>query len=342
MAVWTLWHPVYRLDGVIKAITALASLPTAMLLVRLVPQAVSLPSPEQLKKANQALASEVSERKIAEERISLLNAELEQRVKERTRDLERANEQLRQMNEDLKHFAYAASHDLQEPLRTVISYNQLLARDFGERLPEAAQSFIGFSVEGAQRIQKLLSGLREYWEASDRGEDQRTLVRCEDVVQKAILHLGTAIEESGASVTWGPLPALVTEEIMLFQLFQNLIGNAIKYRTEQPPQIHITAKHTGESWLFSVSDNGSGIPLEYRQKVFGIFKRLHGRDIEGVGIGLALCRKVVERYGGRIWIDEPENGVGATFKVTIPDKGTEAPTRPSQVASSSAATATPS
>ena len=318
MSILTLWHPVYRLEGVVKALTALASVPTAFLLLRLVPQAVALPSPRELKQANQALELEIAERKAAEERVRILNAELEQRVAERTESLEAANKQLQRMNDDLKHFAYAASHDLQEPLRMVVTYNQLMMREHAEHLPETAQEFLNISVESALRMNDLLRGLRDYWQASELGKDQRTIVRCEDALQTALLNLQSAIQETGARITHDPLPAILGEEVMVVQLFQNLVGNALKYRSDRPPEIHIGAAKGPRDWVFSVTDNGIGIPEPYRETVFGVFKRLHGREHPGIGMGLALCRKVVERYGGRIWVEEPPSGIGTTFQFTLP------------------------
>ena len=318
MSILTLWHPVYRLEGVVKAITALASVPTAFLLLRLVPQAVALPSPRELREANQALELEVVERKAAEERVRILNAELEQRVAERTRSLEAANKQLQRMNDDLKHFAYAASHDLQEPLRMVVTYNQLMMREHAEHLPDTARGFLNTATESALRMNDLLRGLRQYWQASELGEDHRTLIPCEDVLRTALLNLDSAVQETGAQITHDPLPVILAEEVMLVQLFQNLVGNALKYRGDRPPEIHIGAVKGSKDWLFSVTDNGIGIPQQYREMVFGVFKRLHGREQPGIGMGLPLCRRVVERYGGRIWVEEPESGIGTAFKFTLP------------------------
>jgi signal transduction histidine kinase len=320
MAIVTLWRPVYRLEGLIKAITALASVPTALLLVRLVPQAVSLPSPAQLRDANYALEKEVIDRKLAEEQVKTLNAKLEQRVVERTRELQDANEALRRMNDDLKHFSYAAAHDLQEPLRSVVTCNQLLKRNFEDQLPPAANRFIQFSIDSALRMRELVGGLSEYWQASERGEDDRTIVSCEDAVQGALKNLGSSISESGAEITVDPLPTIFGQPVMMIQLFQNLIGNAIKYRGDKPLRIHISAQREDANWQFAVADNGIGIAPSYHELIFGVFKRLHGRIHPGVGIGLALCRKVVERHGGRIWVDSAE-GQGATFKFTMPANG---------------------
>jgi light-regulated signal transduction histidine kinase (bacteriophytochrome) len=316
MSIVTLWHPVYRLEGLIKAITALASVPTALLLVRLVPHAVALPSPAQLRDANSALAKEVIERKLAEEEVKTLNAKLEMRVAERTRELQDANETLQRMNEDLKYFSYAAAHDLQEPLRSVVTYNQLLKRDFGEHLPPAAHRFLQFSADNALRMQELVAGLSEYWQASERGEDERREVSCNEAVESALKNLGS-LSGSGAEVSVDPLPTVFGEPVMMIQLFQNLIGNAVKYRCERPLVIHISAQREEANWVFAVADNGIGIAPAYHELIFGVFKRLHGRNLPGVGIGLALCRKMVERHGGRIWV-ESEEGRGATFKFTIP------------------------
>lgn len=324
MSIFTLWHPVYRLEGVIKALTALASVPTAILLVRLVPQAISIPSPAQLRNANSVLANEIAERRTAEEQVKTLNAELERRVAARTHELERANQELRRMNDDLKHFAYAASHDLQEPLRTVVTCNQLIQRDFETALPQSGHRFLQFSIDSALRMQELLAGLREYWQASERGDNEHAPVDSCRAVHKALENLREAIVDSSAEVTVDPLPVVYSREVMLVQLFQNLIGNAIKYRSEHSAQIQISAHREGPDWLFSVADNGIGIPPAYHESIFGVFKRLHGRSHPGVGIGLALCRKVVERSGGRIWVESAE-GQGAVFKFTMPVNGTHEP-----------------
>jgi PAS domain S-box-containing protein len=237
-------------------------------------------------------------------------------------------EKLQRMTEDLKHFAYAASHDLQEPLRMVTSYTQLLSREFKGSLGEHADQYIAYAVEGAQRMEALLKGMREYWQASEREEDRQAAIDCNEVLNKALLNLQESITNSGAVVTHDSLPTVWTEEAMLVQVFQNLVGNAIKYRSEKPPQVHVSAaKNSKDEWVFSVRDNGIGIEPQYAEKIFTMFNRLNGSKYPGSGIGLALCRKVVERFGGRIWV-ESEQGRGSEFSFTVPskelDRGAEA------------------
>ena len=233
-------------------------------------------------------------------------------------DRKQAEEKLRTTNAELQDFAYALTHDLQEPLRMVVNFTELLGREYVGKLGKEADQFISYSVEGALRIEALLKSLLAYWEVSGRGRDGFASVDCGAVLAKASLNLQVAIAESGAIVTSGPLPTVVAEEVMLTQVFQNLISNSIKYRGEETPRIHVSADREGEGWRFSVRDNGIGIDPQDANRVFGMFRRLHGNEISGTGIGLALCKKIVERKGGRIWV-ESEAGRGATFKFTIPD-----------------------
>jgi PAS domain S-box-containing protein len=225
---------------------------------------------------------------------------------------------LERTTEDLKHFAYAASHDLQEPLRMVTSYNQLLSKEYKGKLGENADQYIAYAVEGAQRMEALLKGMREYWQASERGESNYGAIDCNEVLNKALLNLQESITNSGAVVTHDSLPTVWAEEGMLVQVFQNLVGNAIKYRSEKPPRVHVSAaKNRTEEWVFSVRDNGIGIDPQFAERVFAMFSRLNGSKYPGSGIGLALCRKLVERLGGRIWV-ESKQGRGSDFSFTIP------------------------
>jgi light-regulated signal transduction histidine kinase (bacteriophytochrome) len=228
-----------------------------------------------------------------------------------------AEESLRTTNAELQDFAYALTHDLQEPLRMVVNFTELLGREYKGKLGEEADIFISYSMEGASRIEALLKALLSYWEVNERQPDTLAPVDSGAALARALLNLQTAVGESGAIVTSDPLPVVVAEEILLTQLFQNLVSNSIKYRSEAAPRIHVSAEKDGEEWLFTVRDNGIGIDPQYRERVFGMFKRLHGSEIPGTGVGLALCRKIVERKRGRIWV-ESEAGRGATFKFTIP------------------------
>ena len=232
-------------------------------------------------------------------------------------DRKRTEEALKATNSELQHFAYALTHDLQEPIRMVVNFNQLLARECEGKLDEGAHQYIAYSLEGALRIEALLKSLLAYWEITERGQTSFAPIDCGAVLVKAQLNIQAAIEESGAIVTSDPLPTVEAEEVMLTQLFQNLISNSIKFRGKEKPRIHVSAGRDAEGWLFEVRDNGMGIDPKDVERVFGMFKRLHGSEIPGTGIGLALCKKIVERKGGRIWV-ESETGSGATFKFTIP------------------------
>jgi signal transduction histidine kinase len=225
---------------------------------------------------------------------------------------------LRDANADLKHFAFAASHDLQEPLRMVTSYTQLLAKQYKDKLGKDADTYIGYAVEGAQRMETLLKDLRNYWAVNEEKLDQPVRVDSNAVLKTALDFLAIPIRETGAVVNHDPLPPIMAEELPLALLFQNLISNALKYhRKGTPPKIRVSAQQKDHEWNFSVRDNGIGIEEEHLEKIFAPFKRLHGRNIPGSGIGLAICQKIVERYGGRIWV-ESEYGKGSTFHFTFP------------------------
>ncbi len=436
LAIWTLWHPIYRFEGLIKAITALASLPTALLLVRLTPQVVALPSPQQLH-------MEIEERERAEAAVRQLNRDLESRIAERTRDLEKANRQLahselrtreildsspaviylkdndgrmefvnrqfervfgwsrddvlgrtgeelfapefaamyrendesvhlhgaqqveevamhhdrlhtylsvkfslldldgqpygvcgistditeqkqaeaalRRSNAELREFAYAAAHDLQEPLRNVSTLLGLLRRRYGHQLPEDAAAWADESVKSAQQMHRMVKDLLELTEVVDDTQAPAAPVDANDFAQQALANLQSSVAETEAEIICHPLPALKVEPAHLVQLLQNLIGNALKYRhPHRRPVITISALKRGNEWLFSVADNGIGFDPAYAERIFGVFKRLHARhEYEGNGIGLAICSRIVAHYRGRIWA-EGELDVGATFLFTLP------------------------
>jgi len=237
-------------------------------------------------------------------------SQLEQRVQERTTELARSNAELEQ-------FAYVASHDLQEPLRMVASYTKLLEKRYQGRLDADADEFIGYVVDGATRMQQLINSLLDYSRVGTRGRDFAP-TSSEKIIQEALANLEVSIEESAAKITCGLLPTVRADALQLNQLFQNLIGNAIRFRSEKPPEIHISAELKDSNWLFSVRDNGIGMESQYFDRIFIIFQRLHTRaEYAGTGIGLAICKKIVERHGGRIWV-ESEVGKGSTFFFTLP------------------------
>ena len=238
---------------------------------------------------------------------------LQQATQERTEELERATQSLARANEDLNRFAYAASHDLQEPLRTITTTLQLLAR---QKDPGPEQSeLLDLAVDGARRMSELIKDLLAYSVATTR-ERAQELVDAEAVLEDALTNLRQSIEESRAVITHDPLPRIFFDRGLLRQLFQNLVGNAIKYRGERTANIHLGVRKSDEHWLFSVKDNGMGIENEYRQIIFEPFRRLHGRGLPGTGLGLAICARIVEGSGGRIWVDS-EPGQGSTFFFTV-------------------------
>jgi PAS domain S-box-containing protein len=228
--------------------------------------------------------------------------------------------ELKRSNDELEQFAYVASHDLQEPLRMVASYTQLLAERYKGRLDSDADEFIAYAVDGSTRMQGLIQDLLAYSRAGTNGKELQE-VSSEDALKEALTNLRGTIEESGAKVTHGPLPAITTDSMQLAQVFQNLIGNAVKYRSTKAPQIYISAaKSGGGEWIFSVRDNGMGIDPQYFERIFVLFQRLHGREeFKGTGIGLAICKKMLERLGGRIWL-ESQPGEGSTFYFALPGR----------------------
>jgi PAS domain S-box-containing protein len=260
---------------------------------------------------------DITDRKRAEEALEQYKNHLEELVATRTAELARKVEELACSNRDLEQFAYVASHDLQEPLRMVASYTQLLAQRYRGKLDSDADEFIGFAVDGASRMQQLIEDLLSYSRLTTRGK-ALAWTQSETACNAAVKNLQEAIKDSRAVVRVGPLPKLFGDPSQLTLLFQNLIGNAIKYRNQRTPEIDIDARLQGEEWLFSVRDNGIGIEPQYLERIFQMFQRLHSRkDYPGTGIGLAACKKIVERHGGRIWV-ESQPGEGSTFRFTIP------------------------
>ena len=239
-------------------------------------------------------------------------AELEQRVQERTAEL-------RQSNAELEQFAYVASHDLQEPLRAVAGTVQLLQQRYQGKLDARADEFIAHAIDGATRMQTLINDLLTYSRVGTRGKPFEP-TDVSTTLKDALANLAVAIRESGAVVTHDALPTVTAERTQLIQLFQNLVGNALKFRSERPPEIHIGVERQDSEWVFSVRDNGIGMEAQYCERIFGVFQRLHTRrEYPGTGIGLAICKKIVERHGGRIWVTS-EPGRGSTFHFSIPDR----------------------
>ncbi|RCG31389.1 HAMP domain-containing protein [Sphaerisporangium album] len=228
-------------------------------------------------------------------------------------------DELRRSNAELEQFAYVASHDLQEPLRKVASFTQMLEQRYGDQLDDRAKQYVAFAVDGAKRMQLLINDLLDLSRVGRVG-GEKAPVKAEKALDYAVGNLAAQIEDTGAEVTHDELPEVFGVQVLLTQLFQNLVGNAIKFRSEDAPRVHISAERKEDMWEFACADNGIGVESKYADRIFLIFQRLHPRDVyPGTGIGLALCRKIVEYHGGKIWLEEPVPGSrGTTFRWTLP------------------------
>lgn len=253
----------------------------------------------ELHKANINLSVELDERRRAEAKLAQYAADL------------------RRSNAELEQFAYVASHDLQEPLRMVASFTQLLSKRYRGKLDQDADEFIGFAVDGANRMQMLINDLLALSRVGTRGKPLKP-TDCEALLSHTLDNLAAMLHETGAVVTHDHLPTVLADTMQMGQMLQNLLINALKFQGRQSPQVHISAQRQDNEWLFSVRDNGIGIDPKHQERIFAIFQRLHRReDFPGTGLGLALCKKIAERHGGRIWV-ESEPGRGSTFYFTIP------------------------
>lgn len=256
-------------------------------------------------------AFDITDLKEAEIALQDAHDQLEARVRERTAELAESNAHLEQ-------FAHSASHDLQEPLRTAFVYGQMLQRECAAKLGAEGNQYLGHVLTGITRMERLLTDLRMFMQASLSNEDTAPDADAGEALRRALTTLIAAIDRNGASVNYGPLPWVRMHEFQVEQLFQNLVANAIRYRSQEPPRIQVTAAKCGDQCTFSVRDNGIGIDPKHHHRIFGMFKRIHtwGKN-PGTGMGLAICQRIVERAGGRIWV-ESQLGQGSTFFFTVP------------------------
>jgi PAS domain S-box-containing protein len=262
---------------------------------------------------------DITERKKTEEELRKYREHLEEMVAQRTAELEKTANELKRSNTDLEQFAYSASHDLQEPLHVIKGFLGLIQKRYKDNLDEKGHEFIRVTIDGAKRMQELIRDLLEYSRVGTKAKEFKP-IKCAVVLDKVLFNLKVAIEESRAEVTHDILPTVMADAVQLGSLFQNLIGNAIKFHGAEPPKVHISAEKRDSEWIFTVCDNGIGIDPKFSERIFSVFQRLHTTaEYPGTGIGLAICKKIVEKHGGRIWV-ESEPGKGTTFYFTIPDR----------------------
>jgi light-regulated signal transduction histidine kinase (bacteriophytochrome) len=267
----------------------------------------------------QNLRTRAEELREANEKLKELNGSLEARVAEGVRTAEARSKELARVNGELQQFVLVASHDLKEPLRMIVGFVQLLQKRFPDNLDGTSREYIRFVVEAAHRIQQLIEDLLSYTRIGG-GELALREMDLGSVLQEAILNLKLSLEEVGAEVHVEPLPTVLVDRSLMVLLFQNLVGNAVKFRGPDKPQVWIYAREEGAEWVIAVRDNGIGIEPKYFDRIFEVFQRLHTRDqYPGTGIGLALCRKVVEQHGGRIWVGSAP-GKGSVFYFSLPKR----------------------
>ncbi|MFX0027067.1 MAG: ATP-binding protein [Candidatus Hermodarchaeota archaeon] len=248
--------------------------------------------------------------------VGIVVSFLSEQISTREIEFNEIMEDLRRSNEDLQQFAYVASHDLQEPLRAIVSFSQLLEDKYQDKIDKDGKEFIHFITDGAKKMNTLIKDLLLYSRITTHAQPPK-LTNLEMILQDAMFNLHESIKESGAVITYDKMPILNVDKTQFIQLFQNLLSNAIKFRREEPPKIHISSRKVNNEWLFSVKDNGIGIESKYFNKLFNIFYRLHTKEeYPGTGIGLPICKKIVQRYGGKIWV-ESKIGSGTTFYFTI-------------------------
>jgi signal transduction histidine kinase len=257
----------------------------------------------------QSLFTYIDSRDRAVAQLQELNMDLENRIAERTKELQ-------QFNDELQQFAYVASHDLQEPLRTISSFTQLLQSRYKDRFDEDAEEFMGYIVSSSKRMSDLIRGLLTLVRLRKSGQASAA-VPLSELIDEATVSLQAAIRENDAQITYSNLPALVVDRLQFAQVFQNLIANAIKYRREEQPRIVVEGKRETTHWTISIADNGRGFNQEFAERIFGMFQRLHSREVAGTGMGLSIVKKIVERHSGRIWATSSE-GSGSTFYISLP------------------------
>jgi signal transduction histidine kinase len=261
---------------------------------------------------------DVTEQRQTQNALKKINETLEEQVKERTQELSKSNIELKRSNKELEQFAYISSHDLQEPLRMVTSFTQLLEKRYKDQLNNEADEYIEFIVEGAHRMKYLIDDLLAFSRLNTQSREIE-IINLETVLNDVLSNLTVSLEESNAIITHDTLPTILADESQMWQVFQNLILNAIKFHGSNTPIIDIFANRDEKEWIFAVKDNGIGIGKEYQKQIFEVFKRLHTREkYPGSGIGLSISQKIIRRHGGNIWV-ESELGKGSTFYFTIPD-----------------------